>query len=168
MSELRMCQSSSRPGPDDLRVDPVSAEAPGCPVCGQPGKPVRQHTIKALLAVSLHTVTAVAYRFCPTVSCPVVYFAEDTRQIFATAQVRERVYQKEPTAADVWVCYCFQHTLGALRTTAAPAVIVADITHGIRAGHCACDLRNPQGSCCLGNVRAVLQGSGQPADDHAA
>lgn len=32
----------------------------------------------------------------------------------------------------------------------------ADITAGIRAGQCACDLRNPQGICCLGNVRRLI------------
>jgi hypothetical protein len=38
--------------------------------------------------------------------------------------------------------------------------IVDDIKAGIKAGQCACDLRNPQGTCCLGNVRAWLA---QPA-----
>ena len=28
---------------------------------------------------------------------------------------------------------------------------------GIAAGRCACELRNPQGSCCLGNVRVLVQ-----------
>ena len=35
--------------------------------------------------------------------------------------------------------------------------IVDDINTGINAGQCACDLRNPQGSCCLGNVRGLIK-----------
>ena len=34
--------------------------------------------------------------------------------------------------------------------------MIAAVEAGIRAGKCACDIRNPQGSCCLGNVRAVV------------
>ncbi len=37
------------------------------------------------------------------------------------------------------------------------AAIVDDINTGINAGQCACDLRNPQGSCCLGNVRGLAK-----------
>jgi hypothetical protein len=36
------------------------------------------------------------------------------------------------------------------------AIAVA-INAGIRAGACACDLRNPQGACCLGNARALVK-----------
>jgi hypothetical protein len=34
---------------------------------------------------------------------------------------------------------------------------VERVTAGVQADQCACDIRNPQGSCCLGNVRAVVQ-----------
>jgi hypothetical protein len=39
----------------------------------------------------------------------------------------------------------------------ARTAIVDDINTGISAGQCACDLRNPQGSCCLGNVRGLIK-----------
>jgi hypothetical protein len=37
--------------------------------------------------------------------------------------------------------------------TDVPAMIAAEI----RVGHCACEVRNPQGSCCLGNVSRALE-----------
>jgi hypothetical protein len=87
-------------------------------------------------------------------------FSEDGTQIFTTDQVRERVYQKEPDGDDVFVCYCFRHTPGSIRAefaaTGASTVIDA-INAGIQAGQCACDIRNPQGACCLGNVSAVVK-----------
>lgn len=128
-----------------------------CAICGQAGKRVEGQTVKALLAVSLRAAQPTEYHFCRTATCPVVYFAGDSTQTFTVDQVRERVYQKEPGVADVWVCYCFRHTVEAVQTARDPAGIVADITLGIQAGQCACDLRNPQGSCCLGNVRALIQ-----------
>lgn len=88
-----------------------------------------------------------------------VYFASDGVQTFLIGDVRVRVYQKEPDSDDVPVCYCFGHTRGEIRAAvdALAVAIVDDINAGIRAGQCACDLRNPQGSCCLGNVRRLLR-----------
>lgn len=125
------------------------------------GKSVQGQTVKALLAASLRLVHEDAYLFCSTQTCPVVYFARDGEQTFGTAEVRERVYQKEPDSHDVFVCYCFRHRAGEIRTAeaAVQAAIVEDINSGIRDGLCACDLRNPQGACCLGNVRSLIKDS---------
>jgi hypothetical protein len=108
------------------------------------------------LAVSLRAVRDLQYYFCPSRDCGVVYYSVDNQQQFMRSDVRERVYQKEPEAAQVQVCYCFDYRAGTLRaaSTAERDLIVAEINAGIQAGQCACDLRNPQGSCCLGNVRA--------------
>jgi hypothetical protein len=88
-----------------------------------------------------------------------VYFSPDGEQTFTAEQVRERVYQKEPDAEEVFVCYCFRHTVGAIRAVSPEtrAALVDDINTGIHAEQCACDLRNPQGSCCFGNVRRVIK-----------
>ena len=130
-----------------------------CPECGQAGKSVQGQTVKALLSVSLRSVSDGAYLFCRTQSCPIVYFTTDGGQTFTTEQVRERVYQKEPDTDMVFICYCFRHTVGEVRTASGhmQEQIVADINLGIQAGQCACDLRNPQGSCCLGNVRGLIK-----------
>lgn len=130
-----------------------------CPECGRTGKPVQRQTVKALLSVSLREALDVDYLFCRTRTCPVVYFSPDGKQTFRVEQIRERVYQKEPDADGVFVCYCFRHTVGEVRAASpeARAAIVDDIDTGINTGQCACDLRNPQGSCCLGNVRGLIK-----------
>ena len=130
-----------------------------CPECSKTGKPVQGQTIKSLLSVSLRQVQDVQYLFCRTQTCPVVYFSADGDQTFTVQELRERVYQKEPEAEDVFVCYCFRHTIAEL-CTASPEdriAIVDNINAGINAGQCACDLRNPQGSCCLGNVNRRIK-----------
>ena len=133
--------------------------ANACPECGQTAKPVQGQTVKALLAVNLRQVREVAHLFCRTQTCPVVYFSPDGAQTFTVEQVRERVYQKEPEADDVSVCYCFRYTVGQVRAASPEGrrAIVDDVNAGINAGQCACDLRNPQGSCCLGNVRGLIK-----------
>ena len=35
--------------------------------------------------------------------------------------------------------------------------ILQHITAEVKAGNCACEIRNPQGSCCLGNVNAAVK-----------
>ncbi len=55
------------------------------------------------------------YLFCRTPDCDVVYYSADGEQTFATGQIRERVYQKEPGAEDAPVCYCFGHSRGSIR-----------------------------------------------------
>lgn len=136
-----------------------------CPDCGVRGKAVQGQTVKALLSVSLREVQDVEYLFCKTQTCPVVYFSPEGEQTFSVEQVRERVYQKEPDREGVFVCYCFRYTVGDIlaATTESHEAILEDINAGIHAGQCACDLRNPQGSCCLGNVRALIKRVGAQA-----
>jgi hypothetical protein len=122
---------------------------------------VQPQTVKALLTVSLRAVTGDTYLFCRTPDCPVVYFAAGGAPAFTIAQIRAPVYQKQSDIDAVLVCYCFQHRVGDVRTASPEeqASIFADIAAGIQANQCACDVRNPQGSCCLGNVRALLRAS---------
>lgn len=142
-----------------LSIRPNSNSEPLCPKCGQKGKAVQGQTVKSLLASSLRLVLDSDYYFCRTQSCPVAYFTIDGSSIFTTSELRERVYQKEPDTDDVFVCYCFNHTVAEIRgaTPETRVSIVNDINTGIQANQCACDLRNPQGSCCLGNVRKLIK-----------
>ena len=130
-----------------------------CPQCGKTGKPVDAQTIKSLLSESLRQVRGGLFLFCRTQTCSVVYFSSDGEQVFPVEAVRERVYQKEPETEDVFVCYCFRHTVGELRAASLEGriAILDNINAGISAGQCACDLRNPQGSCCLGNLNRLIK-----------
>jgi hypothetical protein len=147
-------------------ADNVSGEAhppilPGaCPTNGQIGKIIDSLTLKALLARPLTEIRDINYRFCQAPNCPTVYYSADGVQLFAEPELRESVYQKHATEDAMPVCYCFQHTVGSIRAEierTGSSTVVAKINVGIQAGQCACDIRNPQGTCCLGNVRALVQ-----------
>ncbi len=142
----------------------VSTQAvtkPGvCPTCGLKGKKVDAATVKSMLSVSLREVRDVPYFFCREADCRTVYFSEDGSQVFGTQAVPERVFQKEPDADDVFACYCFRHTPKSIRAEIieiGTSAVIDEINAGIKAGQCACDWRNPQGSCCLGNVGQVVK-----------
>ncbi|MPY89493.1 MAG: (2Fe-2S)-binding protein [Luteitalea sp.] len=139
-----------------------------CPVSGATGRRVDVQTVKALLTASaLRRLRLVDHRFCPDPRCHVVYFGADGTT-YARNDLRVPVWQKEPFG-DRMVCYCFGESERGIRTeleASGHSAAVARIREHIAAGRCACELRNPQGRCCLGDVTAAVTRVTQ-AIDHA-
>jgi Zinc binding domain len=153
------CCSIPEAGSSTCELTIVAARG-ACPTNGKIGKPINTLTLKAMLARPLTELCPVEYRFCPDADCPTVYYSVDGLQTFVEADLRERVYQKHPQERDIYVCYCFQHTVGEIVTDANTldgAEVVTEINRAIKNGQCACDIRNPQGSCCLGNINSVVK-----------
>lgn len=125
-----------------------------CPRCGETGAAVDPITLKALLSPDgLRRGVPPAPRFCATESCPVVYFDRHAAVTFAEADLTVRVYAKHPADEDVPVCYCFDISPRSLTVT--PAETREMVTREVKAGHCACEVRNPKGTCCLGDLRRL-------------
>lgn len=139
----------------ERRGDP--AERQGCPRSGTQGHAVDLNTVKALLtSTALARITGSAHRFCPDPACEVVYFSPgDT---YTVRDLRIPVWQKEPAGARM-VCYCFGENEADIRGEIEEhggSHAVARVRAHIRAGRCACELRNPRGVCCLGDVIAAV------------
>ncbi|MDC8447500.1 MAG: hypothetical protein LV473_03985 [Nitrospira sp.] len=126
-----------------------------CRQCGSEGQPVDRNTIDALLkAESLSQVTGSQYMFCETPHCPVVYYAEDGSQ-FRKEQIRVRVGLKE-TEDPIPLCYCFGVTKRMIREEierAGRSMAATRIRAEVKAGNCRCEVENPSGRCCLGEIR---------------
>lgn len=138
----------------------VAGSSGACPTNGSIGKLIDSLTLKAMLARPLTEIRPMEYRFCKDPDCPTVYYSVDGLQTFSEADLRERVYQKHQQDGEVLICYCFRHKVGDVLsdvTNAGGASVIGKIEAGIQASQCACDIRNPQGSCCLGNVRALVK-----------
>jgi hypothetical protein len=106
---------------------------------------------------ALMRLKAGAYLFCPTATCDVVYFAPSST--FRRQDVGVSVFQKEPVVART-VCYCFAITESDLRREidqSARSTAAERITALVKADRCACEVKNPQGTCCLGNVTTVVK-----------
>ena len=154
------CTCPAEAGAASCELTAPAGDKVPCPACQNVGKAVDSVTLKALLAVPLTEISDASYRFCKTPGCAIVYYAEDRTQRFDESALREVVFQKHPDGDDTFVCYCFRHTVGSIRREIEikhSSTAVEFTTIGIQAGRCACDLRNPQGSCCLGNVRTVVE-----------
>jgi len=123
------------------------------------GSVVTARTVKALLTPSaLRRFEAGDYRFCADSACAVVYF-DGFGRCFETSDIRVPVSQKEPDGARV-ICYCFDETEASIRAEIAEtgaSHAVKRVRDHIAAGRCACDLRNPRGTCCLGDLQAAVE-----------
>jgi hypothetical protein len=153
------CQCSPEAGSATCEPRVLSCEATACPTNGKSGKLVDIQTVKSMLALPLTELHSAQYYFCKESDCLTVYYNTDG-QTFPESNLRERVYQKNPNDDTVKVCYCFHHTPESIREEldlSGTTTVVASITDGIQLEQCACDIRNPQGSCCLGNVNALVK-----------
>lgn len=131
-----------------------------CPECDADGKRVDTLTVKALLKENaLARLRPIAHRFCAAPACDVVYF-DASGQTFSTRDIRVDVWQKLPFGHRM-VCYCFGENEADLRReieATGSSEAVSRVRAHIEAGRCACEVRNPAGVCCLGDVtRAVKQ-----------
>jgi hypothetical protein len=69
-----------------------------------------------------------------------------------------RVGIKE-TAAPVPACYCLGIDVAALvaEVERGAVTIPAAIAREVRAGRCACEVKNPSGRCCLAEVNRIVK-----------
>ncbi len=140
------------------RIETVSSSK--CPECGNKGKKVEEVTLQHLLTdENIPLIQDAQYYFCQTPRCEVVYFSNDACQRFQKSDIRVRVGVKE-TEDPIPVCYCFNFTekmisdeIALHQKMAIPKRIRAEVT----AGNCECEIKNPKGSCCLGDVSRVVK-----------
>lgn len=140
---------------------PTGGSAP-CPRCGMAGKAIAHITPESLLKPELKALlrSDLDYNFCANPTCPVAYFATNGTQVFEQAELSISIWQKCPGNEQVPVCYCFGHTPASIREeveATGNSTVVAAITAKVKSGLCACEVNNPQGSCCLGNVQGVTK-----------
>lgn len=139
--------------PQKDKIEPAAV----CPNCTHQGRAIAIETLKSQLKpISMHKLAVEAtYYFCAHPTCPIVYF--NHAQVFEPEEIREKVFQKNHDA-DCLVCYCFGYTRAEVQNDAQTNTpqILSQIKVGTKNKQCACELRNPQGRCCLGNI-AELQ-----------
>lgn len=140
---------------------PTSTEpSSSCPVSHTPGKPVDLQTVKSLLCENglRRLRTASPHRFCPEPDCDAVYF-DEAGSVYRRADIRVRVWEKEPFGSRV-LCYCFGENEADIQTeimTTGRTDAVTRVRDHIAAGRCACEVRNPRGVCCLGDLMNAVK-----------
>ena len=125
-----------------------------CPVNGFPGSPVGWLTVAALTSGPVPAKQD--FWLCRDPACPAVYFSES--DAISAQELRTEPGFKNGTSG--WLCYCFLYgrediarEIAARGTTTVFEVIQREV----KAGNCACQVRNPSGGCCLGDVRQAIE-----------
>ena len=87
-----------------------------------------------------------------------MYFT-DAGHTYEKRDIRVLVWQKEP-AGERLLCYCFGEDEAGIRNeieATGTSQAVERVRAHIQAGRCACEVRNPRGSCCLGDLGAAAK-----------
>lgn len=153
-----MSNCCSHPASAAAATPPADPARKICPRCGQAGKGVSLLTLKhQVKPAHLAAVEAGPFVFCRSAECPVVYFnAIGTTLLLA--DVRQVPTVKK--SGNPQLCYCFGFDTDMVREEIAAtgvSTIPQRIATEMKAGRCACEIRNPQGSCCFANVSAVVK-----------
>ena len=130
-----------------------------CPACGATGIAVEPITLKALLTSDgLRRGVPSSPRYCANAQCQVVYFDTAAAVVFPETNVIVPVRAKHPDNDAIPLCYCFGYTEKSIRDEieqTGASTATRSITAEVKAGRCACEVKNPKGSCCLGDVARV-------------
>ena len=141
-----------------MKGNAVAPAVAACPVTGAHSKRVDLLTVKSLVRQLPLGMPNTQYYFCGALDCDVVYFALDSQApIFHRGDLLVRVGVKE-MAEPIPVCYCFGFTRKDIQDEIAEtgrSTIAERISAEVKAGNCACEVKNPSGKCCLGNVTRI-------------
>lgn len=136
---------------------PVKA---ACPISKTLSRKVQRRTLEHVLKPSQRgAIREAQYYFCHDPSCRLVYFSNEEAPAFSVDDLAVKVFAKD-RGDEVPVCYCFDWTRGRIKqeieATGHSTASLA-IAREIKTGNCACDVKNPKGECCLGEVNAFVK-----------
>jgi len=97
------------------------------------------------------------FYFCDQPGCDILYFS-DAGQTFQVRDVHVAVWQKQRPGARR-LCYCFGENEQDMQReieTHGRTQAIERVRHHMANGRCACDVRNPRGVCCLGDLMAAI------------
>lgn len=131
-----------------------------CKVCGKQAKSVQNITLCHMLKRPfVNEIQDTTYFHCETSECDVVYFSNETSQYFVQDQIRVPVGSKQK-GSEKQLCYCFDYTAKDIEEEiekTGKSSVAEDITAKVQAELCACEIKNPAGRCCLGQVRLAIK-----------
>ncbi len=131
-----------------------------CQISRTLSKKVQKRTVEHLLKPEkIGSIQNVQYYYCTDLNCKVVYFSNENIPYFTTEDIRVKVFTKDK-GEDVNVCYCFDWTRGRIKqelVSTGKSTASQQIAKEVKAGNCACDIKNPKGECCLGDVNSIVK-----------
>ncbi|MFQ6616743.1 MAG: hypothetical protein ACE5HZ_08295 [Fidelibacterota bacterium] len=129
-----------------------------CPTCGKRGKTVSALTIRSLTRRDWRHYPDITDGYlCTNPEDSTVYFFPGSHLTVDKHHLVDRVGFKE-TEDPRTVCYCFRHTREEIESDFLKfgrSTVEEEIREKVDGGGCSCEVTNPSGRCCLGDVRKV-------------
>ena len=130
-----------------------------CPKCNQKAKGVLEKTLNNLLNKNTKEkiICLSGFYYCKTPSCEVVYFRDN--QILTQKNMNIIVGLKKD-AQPATVCYCFDWTKEKIKNDInqnGKTTALEDIKNKMNTIGCSCEILNPSGGCCLGDVSQAIK-----------
>ena len=136
---------------------PVKAS---CPSSGTLSRKVQHRTVEHLVKPEKRLeIRNVQYYYCTDPNCSVVYFSNGEVPFFSKDDIIVKVFAKD-NGDNVNVCYCFDWFRGRIKQQiidTGRSTASMEIAQEVKAGRCMCDIKNPKGECCLGDVNLVVK-----------
>lgn len=127
-----------------------------CPTCGTKGKPVSSLTIRSLTRRDWSHYSSITEGYlCTNPEDSTLYYFPGSDQVIDKSQAVDRVGFKE-TDEPRYICYCFRHTASEIESDFlrhGRSTIEEEIREKVESEACSCEVTNPSGNCCLGDVR---------------
>lgn len=133
---------------------PTAQSGSPCPTNGALGAKVAWTTVAALTHVAVPPKQE--FRLCRDPECDIVYYGA-AGDVLRTHDLTVRPGFKD--GAEGLLCYCFLHLRSEIARqleATADTDVFRSIKVQVRAGNCACEVRNPSGKCCLGDVQQAI------------
>jgi len=130
-----------------------------CPSCSEKAKGVLGKTLEALLNDNVKSKLTCfdGFYYCKTPSCKIVYFRDDT---VVTQEDMNVVVGLKDGATPATVCYCFAWTKEKIKAellSERKTAVLEDIKVKMQNPGCSCEILNPSGGCCLGDVAKAIK-----------
>ncbi len=136
-------------------VATVGVEPAVCPEGGARGTSVAWLTVAAL--VRGRVPPKQVFWLCREPSCQVVYFGSEGTALRAEDLGVSPGFKE---GGDGLLCYCFEVRKTDLASEIADtgrSDVLDEITAEVKAWNCACEVRNPSGKCCLGEIGRAIR-----------
>ncbi len=130
-----------------------------CPECGEKAKGILGKTLQHLLTQEAKQKISCfdGFYYCKTPTCKVVYFRGN--ELLTQKDMSVVVGLKEG-AKPATVCYCFEWTKEKIKAeleTTSKTTALGDIKSKMENPGCSCEILNPSGGCCLGDVSKAIK-----------
>jgi len=127
-----------------------SKQKQACPECSIEAKEILEKTVKHLIVTSLTSYTG--FHYCRTPSCEVIYFRGN--EVITQKDLNVLVGIKNSVTPST-ICYCFGWSREKIKTQlqkTGKSTAISDIKEKMNRLGCSCEILNPSGECCLGDI----------------